>query len=553
MSETKPPSPSPPVRKPQPPSAGDSDTSKKKPAASARPTRIKARTNYNEQADSDDDGAYGTPTTAGKKGAQKSKKASAASSGEDIPSPDQDAESTPTLSARGYPRRVANTVKPQPKADSSDDSSEETTPMKAARPERKGGPFTAKPKKVLLASSTESSFVLAHHSFCTRCGLRGEITKRKTKKRSDDEDDDEPLGPLLLCECCASGYHRLCLRKTYVDSLGDHGFRCESCIKTGGAECLECHEWEGKLSKPVLKPTTTNGGSPNSTSEAATPTENITAPEKSADSPEGATAETEKDKDQSSSMDIVIVKEPSAEDPASETTVTEEAASEPEVLFRCFRCTYSAHDRCLKPLSTMDPDISHSALVKAYRKDWKCHQCLEWDLELDSILSYRDVPIRKPGTENMEVDEPEPVKPSIFRRKAQVEVSKDKDGALPQAKNTTRELLVKWKNMSYRKVTWVPYYWACQVVSSAKIKTFWKKTVGPADISEVIPSEWTQVDCVMDVIFDSEWQGSEDSMDALDHIQTVFVKWKSLDYEHCKDGFRDYRSDDCFIPKTYPS
>ncbi|ORZ21964.1 P-loop containing nucleoside triphosphate hydrolase protein, partial [Lobosporangium transversale] len=107
-----------------------------------------------------------------------------------------------------------------------------------------------------------------------------------------------------------------------------------------------------------------------------------------------------------------------------------------------------------------------------------------------------------------------------------------KDGNIfPQPPNTTRELLVKWKNMSYRKVAWVPSYWVSQVVAPAKMKSFWKKVQGPSEISDVVQPEWTQVEKVLDVVFDADYNGRGDNMDALDHIQSVFVKWRGLDYD----------------------
>ncbi|KAF9903864.1 hypothetical protein EC991_003241 [Linnemannia zychae] len=527
-------------------SKGDSDSSKRRTSLASRPSRTKAKPNvqYFEGGDDSDDGGEYSGSRGSKKANSKSKKAT--SSGDDGQDQDQDTPPASTVSARGYPRRAAQTVaKVTRSIESSEGSSDESTPQKL-KTERKAVPTTPKSKKTIAATSTESSFVQAHHPFCTRCGQRGEISKRKSKKRSDDEEDDEPLGSLLLCECCSAGYHRACLRKTYTDSLIGTGFRCEACIKTKGAECLECHEWVGRTPQPApvavktAEVTAMDTTPPTDATVAVSGTEGEVPAADGAISVTPAALDTTSDTTSGENADRSAT---AAEDPPlTKAESTPELTIEPPtILFRCFRCTYSAHDKCLKRLSSMDPGINQTEIVRQYRKDWKCHQCLEWDMELDLILAFRDVPIQPsttpttaPNTTNdtqdadvemLVVDTPNASTPNLSEATI-------KDGStFPQAPNTTRELLIKWKNMSYRKLTWVPAYWVSQVVSPAKIKSFWKKTPGPAEISDVVPAEWLQVDKVLDVIFDTEYDGSEDDMDALDHIQSVFVKWKSLDYD----------------------
>jgi hypothetical protein len=204
-----------------------------------------------------------------------------------------------------------------------------------------------------------------------------------------------------------------------------------------------------------------------------------------------------------------------------------------QILFRCFRCTYTAHDKCLRPLSTMKPGVDRATIVKHYRKDWKCHQCQEWDRELELILAFRDVPIRRSdsGAKNEDA-EMTPADSTISEAGSALDAS-SKDVTYPQPPNTTRELLVKWKSTSYRKVTWVPHYWVSQV-SASRLKSFWKRSPTPADLSDVVQPEWTEVDKVLDVQFDSDYDGTVDDMDAIDHILSVFVKWKGLDYDQGK-------------------
>ncbi|KAG0206195.1 hypothetical protein BGX28_002330 [Mortierella sp. GBA30] len=522
------PSPPPTARKTQSSlGKGDSDAAKRRSTAAPRPTRTKARANvqyYEGGEDSDEGGDYSSPR-AGKK--SKSKKAS--SSGDDGQDQDPDTPPTTTLSARGYPRRAQAPIKPQPTLDSSDDSSDEVSTPKA-KAERKT-PSVPKPKKILVATSTESSFVQAHHPFCTRCGQRGELTKRKSKKKSDDEEDDEPLGSLLLCECCSAGYHRLCLRKSYTESLIGTGFRCEACVKSKGAECLECHLWVGRT--PPASP----AKAVELTESVSTPTAGFSSVSDTMVDVSSAVKQDDTsmpNTDAQDQSDMQVEGDAAEEDAAKKAEDPSDNRREaPEVLFRCFRCTYTAHDKCLRALSTMEKGIDQAQIVRHYRRDWKCHQCLEWDSELDQILAFRDMPITKTdeafqdnGDTEMAVSDSSKVEAS-----GAVETAPKDGSTFPLAPNTRRELLVKWKNMSYRKVTWVPSYWVSQVVSSVKIKSFWKKTVGPAEISDVVMPEWTQVDKILDVRFDGDYDGNSDDMDALDHIQSVFVKWRSLDYD----------------------
>ncbi|KAF9197606.1 hypothetical protein BGZ49_001880, partial [Haplosporangium sp. Z 27] len=516
------PSPPPPRKSHQSSVKSDSDVSKRGASATSRPARSKSRTNvqYYEAEDSDDAAEY-SGSRSNKKTGSKTKKPASSDDGQDQ---DQDTSAT-TLSARGYPRRAQPTIKPQPSLDSSEDSSEEVTPSKS-KSERKA-PAAPKPKKTLVATSTESGFVQAHHPYCTRCGKRGEITKRKTKKKSDDDDDDEPLGSLLLCECCSAGYHRLCLRKTYTDSLIGTGFRCEACIKNKGAECLECHEWVGRVPTATAAKTTDS-------IEPSPPNNQPVGEEASADTSgesKQSPGESTSLQDTEASKDMDIVAASSTSSPMANES-TEPAQDLDAILFRCFRCTYTAHDKCLKPHSSMDKGLDRAQIVKYYRKDWKCHQCLEWDRELDQILAFRDVPIRKADSSTVDGDTEMTSAESTKPEEAISSESTAKDSsAFPQAPNTMRELLIKWKNMSYRKVTWVPSYWVSQVVSPVKIKSFWRKTLGPLEVSDVVLPQWTQVEKILDVVFDADYSGTEDDMDALDHIQSVFVKWKGLEYD----------------------
>ncbi|KAF9952628.1 hypothetical protein BGZ65_005150, partial [Modicella reniformis] len=511
----------------------DSDASKRRSSMASRPTRTKNRPNvqYYEGDDSDDGAEYSGSRTS-KKGNAKAKKAT--SSSDDIQDQDQDASSVPSLPGRGYPRRAQASVKPQPVLDYSDDSSDEVAPTKV-KAERKA-PSAPKPKKTLVPTSTESNFVQAHHPFCTRCGQRGEITKRKSKKKSDDEEDDEPLGSLLLCECCSTGYHRSCLRKTYTDSLTGTGFRCESCIKNKGAECLECHEWVGRTPQPssAVKTTEGNESAPASATDASMVGEgtDTTGYSKQAPNVASSAPESGMSKDMDVDKDAVGADSPSKSEGSSAPTPSSIAAAPPadQILFRCFRCTYTAHDKCLRPLSTMEPGNDQAQIAKHYRKEWKCHQCQEWDRELDLILAFRDVPIRRPDSAVQDDADMTPADSTKSEGGSALEAAKD-GSTFPQPPNTMRELLVKWKNMSYRNVTWVPSYWVSQVVSPAKVKSFWKRTPGPAEIPDVILPEWTVVDKVLDVAFDPDYNGTEDDMDAIDYIQSVFVKWKGLDYD----------------------
>jgi len=102
-----------------------------------------------------------------------------------------------------------------------------------------------------------------------------------------------------------------------------------------------------------------------------------------------------------------------------------------ELFFRCITCKRLSHYEHLPPPDHSDGNEWDAAsLAKHYSEDWLCGDCASFTYKVEKIIAWRPSP----------------------EGAAQPEQPNYKD-ALP------REYLVKWKDRSYRRVTWVPHMW----------------------------------------------------------------------------------------------
>lgn len=102
-----------------------------------------------------------------------------------------------------------------------------------------------------------------------------------------------------------------------------------------------------------------------------------------------------------------------------------------ELFFRCVTCKRLSHYEHLPPPDHSDgSDWDVVSLAKHYSEDWLCGDCASFTYKVEKIIAWRPFP----------KDAPQSNKPN-YR------------DALP------REYLVKWKDRSYRRVTWVPHMW----------------------------------------------------------------------------------------------
>ena len=114
-----------------------------------------------------------------------------------------------------------------------------------------------------------------------------------------------------------------------------------------------------------------------------------------------------------------------------ETQLRQELEIPKELFFRCITCKRLSHYEHLPPPDRSDgSEWDAASLAKHYSVDWFCGDCASFTYKVEKIIAWR------PSPEGAA----QPDKPNY------------KD-ALP------REYLIKWKDRSYRRVTWVPHMW----------------------------------------------------------------------------------------------
>jgi chromodomain-helicase-DNA-binding protein 4 len=102
-----------------------------------------------------------------------------------------------------------------------------------------------------------------------------------------------------------------------------------------------------------------------------------------------------------------------------------------ELFFRCITCKRLSHYEHLPPPDHSDAsEWDAISLAKHYSEDWLCGDCASFTFKVEKIIAWRPSPAGA-----AQPDEPN------YR------------DALP------REYLIKWKDRSYRRVTWVPHMW----------------------------------------------------------------------------------------------
>ncbi|CAG8659168.1 10261_t:CDS:2, partial [Racocetra fulgida] len=149
----------------------------------------------------------------------------------------------------------------------------------------------------------------------------------------------------------------------------------------------------------------------------------------------------------------------------------------PNLLFRCNRCTLTAHEHCLPPLNEDDPP---ELKIEIYREKWNCHLCDRWKWEIDKILTFRYI---------------------SNKSEEQSSVSND------LIKESEIEALVKFKDRSYL----------------------------PLNEEDVIPREWLKIHRVLDVEYSNnktlrDKLSSRKGGAGVETMKRAFIKWKGLKY-----------------------
>lgn len=189
-----------------------------------------------------------------------------------------------------------------------------------------------------------------------------------------------------------------------------------------------------------------------------------------------------------------------------------------QVFFRCLYCTQAAHESCLPFL---DEEKTLKDKMVSYRESWKCHLCLKWEDKVDKILTYRKVPADKNNV-SMEISE------SQDTPTPQSDLNSDSDNI------EDYEFLVKFKDLSYIQVEWVPGPWLYGV-NPNKYNVYIKSQPEQLTKEEVIHEDWTKIHRILDVQFKSEITLRDQLTKGQKNLGRgalvqAYVKWKGLNY-----------------------
>jgi chromodomain-helicase-DNA-binding protein 4 len=187
-----------------------------------------------------------------------------------------------------------------------------------------------------------------------------------------------------------------------------------------------------------------------------------------------------------------------------------------QVFFRCLYCTQAAHESCL-PFLNEEKTLKDKMI--SYRESWKCHLCLKWEDKVDKILTYRKVPADK----NMETSEPQDTPTPQSE-----DINSDSDNI------EDYEFLVKFKDLSYLQVEWVPGPWLYGVTPN-KYNVYIKSQPEQLTKEEVIQEDWTKIHRILDVQFKSEVTLRDQLTKGQKNLGRgapvqAYVKWKGLNY-----------------------
>jgi chromodomain-helicase-DNA-binding protein 4 len=116
-----------------------------------------------------------------------------------------------------------------------------------------------------------------------------------------------------------------------------------------------------------------------------------------------------------------------------------------ELFFRCQTCKRMAHYEHLRP-PTPEEEGNAILLAQLYQDNWTCSDCDALIYDVDKILAWRPYP-------------PNAIQPTPDDAAAKYKVP------LP------REYLIKWKDRSYRRTSWVSHMWLLSK-SQAKLRHF---------------------------------------------------------------------------------
>ncbi|BGP05427.1 Chromatin remodeling factor mit1 [Rhodotorula toruloides] len=320
--------------------------------------------------------------------------------------------------------------------------------------------------------------------------------------------------------------------------------KCPSCKKMGGRRCFVCGVSGKAVTKREREELGKKGDEP-------------------AEGAEQAAKLGEDNKEQTGDADATM-----ADSHAEVSKKPDAPEIVPGQMFRCSRCKRVAHYGCL---DNDEPDWTFEQHCQSYF-DWQiCHDCYNFNVPLDVILAWRETqPVADVGPDDVESDD------EVVERiegEKRVDEKTKKVVVLPSPKDlrASAEYLVKWQEMSYRHLVWVPHAFLAAAYPS-KLANFLSRgstvtfepanddddeDADPTDVKheneeaplpdpnalDRITKSWRTVDRILDVWFDHPKKEGEhvgfteyrkklpqDADDSIKLVSQCYIKWGELPY-----------------------
>ena len=331
-------------------------------------------------------------------------------------------------------------------------------------------------KEVFSVLHEDEPFRRRHRQQCDTCLHKG---------------DSGEKGPLVFCQGCSNSHHKFCLgprgtRDHLVTKVSELLFvlQCRRCIGVAQdkdpiaphlGHCSSCQE-VGPVSAPFRQRLTTK--------------------------------QEQTQREENGGRDPVTVTEP------WQINHTQ------NVLFRCAVCQRGWHMHHLperktahtKPDEEEDEELTEEQLdqkrFEHYHRSWTCKDCVENQSQIDVLVAWRPINLDEytPGYTGEQVQE------------------------------SRKEYLVKWRNQSYLRATWMPGDWVWGVAAGSMRGSFYKKPENKLPrmtTKDAIPEDYFRIDIVFDVHYSSIVRNSTKEIDLarVKEVDMAYVKYKGLGYE----------------------
>lgn len=301
-----------------------------------------------------------------------------------------------------------------------------------------------------------------------------------------ETDGNDEKGQLVYCQGCTLSYHQKCLgprtsRDHLVTKIAEQGFvlQCRRCIGTAQKKDPLAPK------QGICTLCRQSGGSCQAFRERKT------------------SRQEQKDREDNE-----------GEDPVADIS-SDLVNNVKNVLFRCHGCYRAFHMHHLPAKDESRPGVEGSEDKMAaerfheYGHEWTCKECLSAPEEIGSLVAWRPTNQEsyEPGTSTDQVGE---------------------DG---------KEYLVRWKNMSYFRTSWMPGAWVWGITSPAMRKAFAKRDNGnnlpKMRTEDAIPEDYLRVDIVLDVEYTNVVKVNVEKVDIarIKEVRKALVKFKGLSYE----------------------